>query len=135
MSSSSPKVASLTGTLLVAKGGANASGFTTLHAPVVPPRGSAGTRPAPRPSVPAKEEGQQLSLRLDATQLRRLRLAAAHLDLAEHGFLIAALEHYIDHVVSPLLEGRCACLETERKPRHQGASAIAFARQKSDLPQ
>ena len=129
MSSSSTKVASLTSTLLVAKGNANVSGFTALHAAAVPPRG--GARPAPRP---AKEEAQLLSLRLDATQLRRLRLAAAHLDQTEQAFLVTALEHYIDHVVSPLLDGHCGCLETERKPR-QGATANPFARQKSDLPQ
>jgi len=130
MSSSSPKVASLTSTLLVAKGTANASGFTTLHAASVSPRNAA--RPAARPT---KEEGQQqLSLRLDPAQLRRLRLAAAHLDQSEQAFLITALEHYIDHVVAPLLDGHCGCLEAERKPR-QPAPAIPFARQKSDLPQ
>ena len=133
MSSTSPKVASLTSTLLVAKGGANASGFTTLHAAATAPRSAA--RPAPRPAKePAKEESLQFLLRLDPAQLRRLRLAAAHLDQTEQTFLITALEHYIDHVVSPLLDGHCGCLETERKPR-QGATANLFARQKSDLPQ
>jgi hypothetical protein len=126
MSSNSPKVASLTSTLLVSKGSANASGFS-LHA--APQRSAA--RPAPRP---AKDESQPLSLRLEPSQLRRLRLAAAHLDQSEQAFLIAALEHYIDHVVSPLLEGHCDCLETDRK-LDQGATAIPFARQKSDLPQ
>ena len=129
MSSSSPKVASLTSTLLVAKGSATASGFTTLHAAATAPRSVA--RPAPRP---AKEESLQLLLRLDPAQFRRLRLAAAHLDQTEQSFLITALEHYIDHVVSPLLDGHCGCLEIERKPR-QAATAIPFARQKSDLPQ
>ena len=127
MSSSPKAVASLTSTLLVSKGSANASGFTPLHAAPSPQR----ARPAPRP---AKDEAQPLTLRLEPAQLRRLRLAAAHLDQSEQAFLIAALEHYIDHVVSPLLDGQCGCLETERKPR-QGAPAISFARQKSDLPQ
>jgi hypothetical protein len=129
MSSSSPKVASLTSTLLVAKGNANASGFTALHAAPVAPRGS--VRPAPRPP---KEEAQHLSLRLDPAQLRRLRLAAAHLDQTEQAFLITALEHYINHVVSPLLDGQCGCLEAEHKPR-QAVTTNPFARQKSDLPQ
>lgn len=129
MSSSPKAVASLTSTLLVSKGSANASGFTPLHAAVAPQRG------APRPAArPPKDEGQPLTLRLEPAQLRRVRLAAAHLDQSEQAFLIAALEHYIDHVVSPLLDGQCGCLETERKPR-QGSPAIPFARQKSDLPQ
>jgi hypothetical protein len=136
MSSSSPKVASLTSTLLVAKGGANANGFTPRH----PAPGRSGVTPrapahATAAAKDAKEEGQtEVSLRLDAAQLRRLRLAAAHLDQTEHSFLVAALEHYIDHVVSPLLDGHCSCLETDQKPR-QVPPAIAFARQKSDLPQ
>jgi hypothetical protein len=127
MSSSPKAVASLTSTLLVAKGSPNASGFTTLTPR--PPRAAA--RPAQRP---AKEEGQQISLDLDPTQLRRMRLAAAHLDQTEQAFLITALEYYIDHVVSPLLDGQCGCLEAEHKPR-QDSHAIPFARQKSDLPQ
>jgi hypothetical protein len=131
MTGNSPKVASLTSTLLAVKGDANAHGFTPRHAPL-PQRAA-----APRSSrSPAKQEGEaELTLRLDATQLRRLRLAAAHLDHTEHGFLIAALEHYIDHVVSPLLDGRCACLETEHKPLQVASAALAFARPKSDLPQ
>ena len=135
MSSSSPKVASLTSTLLVAKGGASAKGFTALHG--ASPRSGVLARPASRSSAIAKEKDDveaQLSLRLDAAQLRRLRLAAAHLDQTEQGFLIAALEHYIDHVVSPLLDGHCSCLEPGHKPA-KAAGAITFARQKSDIPQ
>jgi hypothetical protein len=127
MSSSSPKVASLTSTLLVTKGSATAGGFAPLHAAAQ----RSAARPAPHP---AKDESQPLSLRLEPNQLRRLRLAAAHLDQSEQAFLITALEHYIDHVVSPLLDGQCGCLETERKPR-QGGHTIPFARKKSDLPQ
>jgi hypothetical protein len=134
MSSSSAKVASLTGTLLVAKSSAAPGSSTSLHgAAASPPRGGETARAAHRPVLPVKEQGQ-LTLRLDPLQLRRLRLAAAHLDQTENAVLAAALEHYIDHVVSPLLDGRCSCLVIDGKPRH-GLPAIPFGRQKSDLPQ
>jgi hypothetical protein len=74
------------------------------------------------------------SLPLDPARHRRLRLAAAHLDQTEDALMLAALDHYLDRVVSPLLDGRCACLE-EGRASGPGCAAATFASIKSERPQ
>ena len=88
---------------------------------------------APAAQHAADESGDPLrhiTLPLDPTRHRRLRLAAAHLDQTEDALMIAALDHYLDRVVSVLLDGRCACLE-EGRTHGQGCPAATFAGTKS----
>src|SRR5258707_14639661 len=93
----------------------------------------------PGPAAPpAAAEGgdalRQFSLPLDPARHRRLRLAAAHLDQTEEALMLAALDHYLDRVVSPLLDGRCACLE-EGRTSGQGCVAATFSSAKSERAQ
>jgi len=123
----SNKAASLSGALLSGKDG-------TAHAPSTP----RVQRPQGPAVPPAAAEGgdtlRQLSLRLDPARHRRLRLAAAHLDRTEEALMLAALDHYLGNVVSPLLEGRCACLE-EGRTTGQGCVAATLASAKSERAQ
>jgi hypothetical protein len=117
----SNKAASLTGALLSGKEG-------TARAPDAP--GPA----APTAAIEGGDALRHVSLALDATRHRRLRLAAAHLDQTEDALMIAALDHYLDRVVSALLDGRCACLE-EGRTTGPGCAAATFARAKSERAQ
>lgn len=99
--------ASLTEALLVAKGAAEPSLFTGARSRSIG---------APRRARPADERVRQsderarLPLRLDEERHRRLRLATAHLHQSGQALLLAALDHYLDHVVPTLIDGRCHCL-------------------------
>ncbi|HEX6842838.1 MAG TPA: hypothetical protein VF113_14980 [Stellaceae bacterium] len=95
----SNKAASLTGALLAGKD-------APLHTP--------GATAARHAAIESTDATRQVTLPLDATRHRRLRLAAAHLDQTEDALMLAALDHYLDRVVSVLLDGRCACLEEGR---------------------
>jgi hypothetical protein len=92
--------ASLTEALIVAKGAAAPSHFTTARREPDP------IRHRPRPA----EGRARLPLRLDEERHRRLRLATAHLRKSGQALLLAALDHYLDHVVPALIPGRCPCL-------------------------
>jgi hypothetical protein len=116
----SNKAASLTGALLSGKDGAARA--PSPDAPAAPPAAEGG------------DILRQVSLALDPTRHRRLRLAAAHLDQTEDALMIAALDHYLDRVVSALLDGRCACLE-EGRATGPGCAAATFASAKSERPQ
>jgi hypothetical protein len=59
----------------------------------------------------------RISLRVDEKRHRRLRLAAAHLHQSAQTVLLAALDHYIDHVVPAAIEGGCRCLEVGAAPQ------------------
>ncbi|HJT07238.1 MAG TPA: hypothetical protein VJ747_09945 [Stellaceae bacterium] len=107
----SNKAASLTGALLASK-----------DAPVRPPAATA----APHPE--SSDAPRQVTLPLDPTRHRRLRLAAAHLDQTEDALMVAALDHYLDRVVSVLLDGRCACLEEGRTSQACPAATFSSAR-------
>lgn len=120
----SNKAASLTGALLSGKDGA-------ARAPTPP---AAGAQDAQVLAALSGDTLRQFSLPLDPGRHRRLRLAAAHLDQTEDALMIAALDHYLDRVVSALLDGRCACLE-EGRATGQGCAAATFARAKSERPQ
>ena len=123
----SNKAASLTGALLSSKDG----GARTP----LPAQGRQGQGTAA--AVAAAEGGdslRQLFLPLDPARHRRLRLAAAHLDQTEEVLMLAALDHYLDSMVSALLDGRCACLE-EGRTTAQGCVAATFASAKSERPQ
>jgi hypothetical protein len=115
----SNKAASLTGALLASK-----------EAPVRPP----GAAAAPHAAVESSDAPRPVTLPLDPTRHRRLRLAAAHLDQTEDALMIAALDHYLDRVVSPLLDGRCACLEEGRTSR-QVCPAATFSSARSERAQ
>src|SRR5260370_42141474 len=125
----SNKAASLAGALLSGKD-------SGARAPTPSPvRGPQGQGPA---APPAAAEGggalRQFLLPLDPARHRRLRLAAAHLDQTEEALMLAALDHYLDRVVSPLLDGRCACLE-EGRTSGQGCVAATFSSAKSERAQ
>jgi hypothetical protein len=122
----SAKVASLTGALLVSKGAATAKQFMRpqdlrYEAPVEPiVTGVVETLPTaqkPRRERRAKADGQaRLSLRMSAVRHLRLRLAAAHLNRSGHSLITSAVDHYLDHVLPHLIEGRCICVEQGREP-------------------
>ncbi|HEX9488714.1 MAG TPA: hypothetical protein VF930_00430 [Stellaceae bacterium] len=125
----SNKAASLTGALLSGKD-------SGARAPTPSPmRGPQGQGPAgPAAAAEGGDALRQFSLPLDPARHRRLRLAAAHLDQTEEALMLAALDHYLDSVVSALLDGRCACLE-EGRATGQGCVAATFASAKSERPQ
>ena len=116
----SNKAASLTGALLSGK---------DAHAR---PHGAPET--APHVVSESSDALRQVTLALDPTRHRRLRLAAAHLDQTEDALMVAALDHYLDRVVSVLLDGRCACLE-EGRSCGQGCPAASFSGTKSERAQ
>jgi hypothetical protein len=74
-------------------------------APQTPAPKTAGTRRGSNPTGDVK-----LSFHVDATRHRRLKLAMAHLRRTGQEFVIAAVDHYLDHVVPGLLEQSCPCL-------------------------
>lgn len=113
----SNKAASLTGALLSGRD-------ATAHAPI--PRATALPGAAESSDAP-----RQVMLSLDNARHRRLRLAAAHLDQTEEALMLAALDHYLDRIVSPLFDGRCACLE-EGRATSQGCLAATFSSAKSE---
>jgi hypothetical protein len=117
----SNKAASLTGALLSGK---DAPARPQAPQPTAALQAAAESSDAPR----------QITLPLDAVRHRRLRLAAAHLDQAEDALMVAALDHYLDRVVSVLLDGRCACL-AEGRSNSQGCPAATFSSAKSERAQ
>lgn len=117
----SNKAASLTGALLSGKD-------ATAQSQIAQATGS------PLAAAEGSDALRQVALPLDAARHRRLRLAAAHLDQTENAVIVAALDHYLDRVVSPLLDGRCACLE-EGRTSGQGCLAAAFSSAKSERAQ
>ena len=117
----SNKAASLTGALLSGKDG------------TARPHGAPDTAAA-HAAAESSDAMRHVALPLDPVRHRRLRLAAAHLDQTEDALMLAALDHYLDRVVSPLLDGRCACLE-EGRTTGQGCVAAAFSSAKSERAQ
>jgi len=115
----SNKAASLTGALLASK-----------ETPARPP----GATSAPHAAGETGDAPWQVTLPLDPARHRRLRLAAAHLDQTEDALMVAALDHYLDRVVSVLLDGRCACLE-EGRTSGQACPAATFSAAKSERAQ
>ncbi len=69
-------------------------------------------RSRPRPATDVRA---RVSLRLDEPHHRRLRLAAAHLHKSAQAVLQAALDHYLDHIVPTVIDGRCLCLGRRRR--------------------
>ena len=124
------KAASLTSALLVAKGGAAPTGAAPRFEP------ADNVQPLPMRLRPrAGGDGQtRLSLRMNSARHLRLRLAAAHLGRSSHALMVAAIDHYLDNVLPPLLAGHCACLEQGRAP--DGAcAAMGFGRSPLDQKQ
>lgn len=116
------KAATLTGSLLVAKGDAAPIGSqpSDRHSATIQslPR-SAARRPMAR-----RDDGfTHLSLRINSVRHLRLRLAAAQLGYSGNSLVVAALDHYLDHVLPTLLEGKCPCLEKRRDLNHACAAA------------
>ncbi|HEV2550567.1 MAG TPA: hypothetical protein VGU20_24855 [Stellaceae bacterium] len=116
------RAASLTG-LLVTKPAAPAPQFVA----------EATVKPLPpRPAPKRGNDGlTRVSLRLNSARHLRLRLAAAHLGLSNHGMMVAAIDHYLDNVLPMLMAGRCACVEEGRAPVGNCA-ALGFGRAHPD---
>lgn len=132
------KAASLTASLLAAKGNATP---TTQPAPADMgvdggvDRSNVQFLPKPPRERPRSgETSVRVSLRMSTERHLRLRLAAAHLGRSNHALMLAAVDHYIDHVLPPLMAGRCACLEEGRRPAGD-CSALGFGRARPDTPQ
>ena len=83
--------------------------------PLFVPR-SEVARPVARPMARGGELRHRLRLRLDEARARRVRLAAAHLDISTQAFVTRALDHYIDAVVPTLVDHLCSCLEARAVP-------------------
>jgi len=120
------KAASLTAALLVAKGDATPSGRKSERG------GTIEFLPKVKRSGPRRGGGgddgmTHVSLRMPTARHLRLRLAAAHLGRSNQALMRAAIDHYIDTVLPPLLAGRCACVEQGRAPE-DGCAALGFGR-------
>ncbi len=125
------KAASLTASLLAARRNAAPSAAR-------PPGETSGTvqflpKP-PRERERAGEDTIRVSLRMRSERHLRLRLAAAHLGRSNHALMLAAVDHYIDHILPPLMAGHCACLERGRMPTGS-CTAFGFGRTRPDQPQ
>ena len=112
--------ASLSAALLVTRGNAQLSGG--LAQPMSGRPGVAmrsidrrDTRDHPPsfvpPPPPPDTAFSRLTLRVDETQLLRLRLASAHLGKSRQGLLIEARDHYFKRVLPAYLHDPCPCIE------------------------
>jgi hypothetical protein len=117
--------ASLSAALLVTSGNAQLSGGLAQPTSLRPGFAMRGidardTRDHPPsfvpPPPPPDTAFTRLTLRVDETQLLRLRLASAHLGMSRQEILIEALDHYFKHVLPAFLHDPCPCI--------QGGSAI-----------
>lgn len=109
------KAASLTSALLVAKGDAAPADRPWRYEP----GGTVQPLPARarRRSGNGKDDGTlRATLRMSAAEHLQLRLAAAHLNQSVQALMRAAIDHYLDTVLPPLMNGRCLCLEQGRAP-------------------
>jgi len=89
----------------------------------------------PRPAPKRGNDGlTRVSLRINSARHLRLRLAAAHLGLSNHGMMVAAIDHYLDNVLPMLMSGRCACVDEGRAPAGNCA-ALGFGRAHPDRGQ
>jgi hypothetical protein len=114
--------AALTAALLVSKGSAHPSrglarpireriSFATHDDALPPPGGAQSLRAIYVPQMKAAGPGsKRISVRLDAQQRLRLRLASAHLGKSRQVILLEAIDHYFKHVVPGLLRNPCPCL-------------------------
>jgi hypothetical protein len=62
------------------------------------------------------EHRRRITLRLDPTRHRRLKLAAAHLNASLQDLVIAALDSHLMRVAPGLAAGGCACLGSRPHP-------------------
>ena len=88
----------------------------------------------PRPAPKRGNDGlTRVSLRINSARHLRLRLAAAHLGLSNHGMMVAAIDHYIEHVLPEMLAER-----TDYGEGHTATSSFTvldFRRAQSDAAQ
>ena len=124
------KTASLTASLLAGKGAAAPS---TERAPL-DIASNIQLLPQPEPGRVVGDEGTlRVTLRMSAVRHLRLRLAAAHLGRSNQALMLAAIDHYIDHILPTLMAGHCACIEQGRMPAGSCA-ALGFGRSHPDHP-
>ncbi len=57
------------------------------------------------------EDSLRVSMRIDQSRHKRLRLAAALLGENRQALLVAALDNYLDSVMPTLMDEHCPCLE------------------------
>lgn len=125
------RTAALTGSLLVVKGAASPSRAVANDGGGATIRSMRAHTVRP-PHTQRKDGHSHLSLRMNSVRHLRLRLAAAHLGYSGNALVIAALDHYLDHVLPSLLEGNCGCLE-KGVGQNQGCAAAALANLPPDL--
>ena len=102
--------ASLTSRLLVKKGGAQPASVTPGNADLgnlgLVVDSSAQAKPRPR----AKAQRTQVTLRLDSSRHRRLKLTSAHLRVSQQDLVTAALDAYLNDISAELLNSDCTCI-------------------------
>jgi hypothetical protein len=124
------RAASLTASLLVAKGAATP---TRTRRPL----DIGGT--IERLDRPRREHGEggdgtiRVTLRMNRARHLRLRLAAAHLGRSNQALMLAAVDYYIDNLLPLLMAGHCACLEQGHMPAG-GCAALGFGRAHPNHP-
>lgn len=109
------KPAPLASTLLFAKGRAHPVGYDGDRPPALPPvKIEPVARPAPRYAGTRRGSNPpgdvKLSFHVDAERHRRLKLAMAHLRRTGQELVLAAVDHYLEHVVPNLVGQGCQCL-------------------------
>ena len=112
------RTASLTSALLVTKGGAapidrserpiEEAGSNIQLFPPRPMRQVAGR------SAVSRDGLSRVALRLNGARHLRLRVAAAHLGVTANSLMVAAIDHFVDHVLPTQMGAHCACLAQGR---------------------
>ncbi len=112
-------VASLDQHLMARKGTAAPAGGRRHDVATPAPKAETTLTAPPAPRPPAQGASARLSLRLNAAQHRRLRVAAACHGVSMQALITAALDHYladVDHV--------CACVRDSAASARSGEDPL-----------
>lgn len=120
------KTASLTAALLVAKGEAAPADRSWRYEQggTVQPLPTRGRRRAGGSDKGKNDSTTRVTLRMSEAEHLQFRLAAAHLNQSVHTLLHAAIDHYLQSVLPPLVNGSCLCLQQGRTPGEHCPAAI-----------
>lgn len=128
------KPASLTSSLLAAKGEASPAGFLAPVDPSVPfmyagmrptliaaspasrARAAKARKRGAAPSTSVKVPQVHISFRIDPQRHLRLKLVAAHRQQSLRDCLIEAVDLYLDGIAPTVRDGRCDCLAAQDEP-------------------
>ncbi len=135
------KAASLTSSLLAAKGEASPAGFLAqldlslpfvrsgMRPTLVPaPAGSSGRAPRGRKPGAAPSRGDEarpvrISFRIDPERRLRLKLVAAHREQSLRECLVQAVDLYLDRIAPTVRDGRCDCVAGRDEPGPPSSAA------------